>query len=187
MTRGGVEDIRLEAKTKDTKNIRGQGQEQPLRGQTPLRPRTGMVEAKDQGHKDTSASVLQKKRSSKIFFRRSQKKGLQKFFQAFSSTKPFLKFYFRRSTKFQQFKKKCCPRAENRAIFEDLRPRGQGQNQGLDLRGQGQGLQNVSLRPRTSSRTPPLLMTMMFFDVFLVVVYIKKRVFSLEFFFFFSF
>ena len=39
-------------------------------------------------------------------------------------------------------------------IFEDLRPRGQGQ--GLDLRGQGQGLQNVSSRPRTSSRTPPL-------------------------------
>ena len=32
-------------------------------------------------------------------------------------------------------------------IFEDLRPRGQG----LDLRGQGQGLQNVS------SRTPPLV------------------------------
>ena len=52
-----------------------------------------------------------------------------------------------------QFKKQCCPRAEDRAIFEDLRP--QGQDQGLDLR--GQGLQNVSLRPRTSSRTPPLL------------------------------
>ena len=41
----------------------------------------------------------------------------------------------------------CCPRAEDRPIFEDLRPRGQGQ--GLDLR--GQGLQNVS------SRTPPLI------------------------------
>ena len=53
--------------------------------------------------------------------------------------------------KFQQFKKYCCPRAEDRPIFEDLRPRGQGQ--GLNLRGQGQGqrLQNVS------SRTPPLL------------------------------
>ena len=42
-----------------------------------------------------------------------------------------------------------------------MRPRGQGQGQGLDLRGQGQGLQNVSSRtssrPRTSSRTPPLL------------------------------
>ena len=39
------------------------------------------------------------------------------------------------------------PRVEDRAIFEDLRLRGQGQ--GLDLRGLGQGLQNVS------SRTPP--------------------------------
>ena len=41
---------------------------------------------------------------------------------------------------------------EDRPIFEDLRPRGQG----LDLRGQGQELQNVSSRPRMSSRTPPL-------------------------------
>ena len=50
-SRGGVEDTRLEAKAKDTKNIRGQGQGQPFRGQTLLRPRTGMLEAKDQGHK----------------------------------------------------------------------------------------------------------------------------------------
>ena len=59
-TRGGVEDTRLEAK--DTKNIQGQGQ--PFRGQTLSRPRTGMLEAKP---KDTGASVLQKKRSSKSF------------------------------------------------------------------------------------------------------------------------
>ena len=74
---------------------RGQGQEHkkiPLRGQTLSRLRTGMLEAKD-----TSANVLQKKRSSKIFFRRS--------------------------AKFQHFKKKCCPGAKDRAIFEDLRPR----------------------------------------------------------------
>ena len=45
--RGGVEDTRLEAKAKDTKNIRGQGQGQPFRGQTLSRPRTGMLEAKD--------------------------------------------------------------------------------------------------------------------------------------------
>ena len=50
--RGGVEDTRLEAKTKakDTKKIRGQGQGQPFREQTLSRPRTGMHEAKDQGH-----------------------------------------------------------------------------------------------------------------------------------------
>ena len=48
ITRGGVEDTRLEAKAKDTKKIRGQGE--PLQGQTLSRPRT----------KDTSASALQK-------------------------------------------------------------------------------------------------------------------------------
>ena len=46
--RGGVEDTRIEAKAKDTKKIRGQGQ--PFRGQTLSRPRTEMLEAKDQGH-----------------------------------------------------------------------------------------------------------------------------------------
>ena len=49
MIRGGVEDARLEAKAKDTKKIRGQ--EQPFRGQTLSRSRTGMLEAKDQGHR----------------------------------------------------------------------------------------------------------------------------------------
>ena len=50
-TRGGVEDTRLEAKAKDTKKFRGQGQ--PFRGQTLSRPRTGMLEAKakNQGHR----------------------------------------------------------------------------------------------------------------------------------------
>ena len=55
INRGGVEDTRLEAKTKNTKKIRGQGQ--AFRGQTLSRPRTGMLEAKD-----TSASALQKKK-----------------------------------------------------------------------------------------------------------------------------
>ena len=50
-TRDGIEDIRLEAKAKATKKIQGQGQAQPFRGQTLSRPRTGMLEAKDQGHK----------------------------------------------------------------------------------------------------------------------------------------
>ena len=45
VTRGGVEDTRLEAKAKDTKKIRGQEQGQPFRGQTLSRPRTGMLEA----------------------------------------------------------------------------------------------------------------------------------------------
>ena len=52
----GVEGTRLEAK--DTKKMRGQSQGQPFRGPTLSRPRTGMLEAKDQGH---SGNVLQKK------------------------------------------------------------------------------------------------------------------------------
>ena len=73
ISRGGVEDIRLEAKAKNTKKKRGQGQGLPFRGQTLSRLRTGMLEAKakDQGHS--------RKCSPK-------KKGLQKFFQAISSS-----------------------------------------------------------------------------------------------------
>ena len=90
ITRGGVEDTRLEAKAKDTKKIRGQGQEQPFRGQTLSRPRTGMLEAKA---KDTSASALQKK-----------KKVFTKIFQAISTKKRYPK-NFSSLTKFLQFKK----------------------------------------------------------------------------------
>ena len=75
--------------------------------------------------KDTSASALQKKK----------KRSSQNFLGDLQKKKVFTKIF------------------EDRPIFEDLRPRGQGQ--GLDLR--GQGLQNVSSRPRTSSRTPPLV------------------------------
>ena len=106
--RGGIEDTRLEAKAKNTKKIRGQGQGQPFRGQTLSRPRTGMLVAKD-----TSASALQnkkKKRSSQNFF--------QKIFQGLH--------------KILTIQKIVLPRAEDRPIFEDLRPR--GQCQGLDLR-----------------------------------------------------
>ena len=74
--RGGVEDTRLEAK--DTKNIQGQGQ--PFRGQTLSRPRTGMLEAKDQGHKRKC----------------SPKKGLHK---NFSSDLPKKKVFTKISTK----------------------------------------------------------------------------------------
>ena len=88
-TRGGVEDTRLEAKAKpkDTKKIRGQGQ--PFRGQTLSRPRTGMLGAKDQGHKRKCSpkkffqAISKKKRSSQKFFKRSlQKNVFQKIFQA---------------------------------------------------------------------------------------------------------
>ena len=45
--RGGVENTRLEAKAKDTKKSQAK---ESFRGQTLSRPRTGMLEAKDQGH-----------------------------------------------------------------------------------------------------------------------------------------
>ena len=94
--RGGVEDTRLEAKAKDTKKIRGQGQGQPFRGQTLSRPRTGMLEAKakDQGHK---AQVLSKKKKKKVFTKifqaiskkkkKKKKKVFTKIFQAISKKK----------------------------------------------------------------------------------------------------
>ena len=73
--RGGVEDTRLEAKAKDTKKIRGQ--EQPFRGQALSRSRTGMLEAKDQGHK-CKCSPKKKK-----FVKQSPQKNVsQKIFQA---------------------------------------------------------------------------------------------------------
>ena len=111
------------------KKIRGQGQGQPFRGQTLSRPRP----------KDTSASALQKQRSSKIF-------------QVISTKKRFPKNFSSAPQNFNKSKNSAVlePRTGQ---FSDLRPRGQGQ--GLDLRGQGQGLQNVS--SKTSSRTPPLV------------------------------
>ena len=72
----------LEAKAKDTKKIRGQGQ--PFRGQILSRPRTGMLEAKakDQGRK-RKGSPKKKKRSSQKFFKRSpQKNAFQKNFSS---------------------------------------------------------------------------------------------------------
>ena len=105
MSRGGVEDTRLEAKAKvkDTKKIRGQGQGQPFRGQTLSRPRTGMLEAKakDQGHKRKCSPKKKKKRSSQKFFRRSPKKKVfTKIFQAISKKKKvFTKIFQAISTK----------------------------------------------------------------------------------------
>ena len=90
----------------------------------PLRPRAGMLEAKDQGHKHKC--FPKKKVSPKIFQGLCKNLTIQKI--VLSSSR-------------------------RQAIFEDLKLR--GQSQGLDLR--GQGLQNLFSKPRTSSRTPPLL------------------------------
>ena len=110
--RGGVEDTRLEAKAKDTKKILGQGQGQPFRGQTLSRPRTGMLEAKDQGHKGKCSPKNKKKRSSQKFFRRSPKKKKKKkkkklftkIFQAISTKKRFPKYFSRAPQNFNNSK-----------------------------------------------------------------------------------
>ena len=82
-SRGGVEDTRLEAKAKDIKKIRGQGQGQPFRGQTLSRPRTECSRPRPRT-KDTSASALQKKKKGlhKNFSGDLKKKNVfQKIFQ----------------------------------------------------------------------------------------------------------
>ena len=103
LARGGVEDTRLEAKAKDTKKIRGQGQGQPFRGQTLSRPRTGMLEAKakDQGHKRKCSPKKINKVYTKIFQAISKKKkGLYKNFPSDLHKKTFSKNFFKGSTKF---------------------------------------------------------------------------------------
>ena len=84
---------------------KARGQGQPFRGQTLSRPRTGILEAKDQGHKAQVLSKKKKKRSSQKFFRRSQKKkkkkkGLHKNFSSDLHEKTLSKKFFNRSTKF---------------------------------------------------------------------------------------
>ena len=111
INRGRVEDTRLEAKAKDTKKIRGQGQ-----GQTAF-PRTDTLEAKDRIEcsrprprtKDTSASALQEKKKKGLHKNFSgdlqKKKSLHKNFSGDLHKKTFSKKFFKRSTKFSQFKK----------------------------------------------------------------------------------
>ena len=79
-SRSAVEDTRLEAK--DRKKPRPRPRTAlPRTGQTLSRPKTGMLEAKDQVHKRKCSP---KKWSLQKFFKRSQtkKKVLQKIFQA---------------------------------------------------------------------------------------------------------
>ena len=102
---------------------------------------------------------------------RGQGQGLRTQTQVFSKKnkeRKVFKNFFPPTDKILTIQKYCCPRAEDTAVFEDLRLRGQG----LDLRGHQndrflwtdfklQGHQKVSSRtssrPRTSSSTPPLV------------------------------
>ena len=136
-SRGGVEDTRLEAKAKDTKKIRGQGQGQPFRGQTLSRPRTGMLEAKakDQGHK---AQVLSKKKKKglhknysgdtqkkKIIKKKKKKRSSQKFFKR-SPLQNVFQIIFQALHKILTFQKIVLSSSRGQANFRGLeasRPR----------------------------------------------------------------
>ena len=126
---------KLEAKANGTKKFRGQGQ-------TLSRPRPRT--------KDTSVSVLKKKRSSKIFFQaistcEKQKKGLRKFSARFLAL----------SNKISRVRKIVLSSSRGRSNFRGLeasRPR---------LKTSKSLFEDVleAKKPRTSSRTSPLLAT----------------------------
>ena len=72
---------------------RGQGQGQPFRGQTLSRSRTGMLEAKNQGHRRKCFRKTKKKGLQKIFSGDLQKKVFKKFFRAISEKKGLEKYF----------------------------------------------------------------------------------------------
>ena len=92
-----------------------------------------MLEAKDQEH--------QRKCSPKKKFHKNFSSDLHK--------KRFPKNFSSAPLIFQQFKKYCCPRAEDRPIFEHVRPRGQGQGPVADLENFGGG-DNKNFKHTTS-------------------------------------
>ena len=115
----------------EDRHSRGQGQEcSRPRPRTKDTKRKCSPKKKKGLHKNFSADLQKKKkRSSQKFFKRSPLKNVfQKIFQALHKILTFQKIVLSSS-------------------------RGQANFRGLDLRGQGQGLQNVS------SRTPPLVTT----------------------------
>ena len=113
-------------------------------------PRTDTLEAMDRNARGqgqgprTQAQVLSKKKkvSTKIFQAISKKKSSQKFFKRSPRKNVFQKIFqpLHKILTIQKILLSSSRGQANFRIFEDLRPRGQGQ-----------GLQNVS------SRTPPLL------------------------------
>ena len=128
-----------------------QGHGQPFRGQTLSRPRTGMLETKDQGHKRKCSP---KKMASKFFFqpisKKKQKKGLQINFLGDLKKKTIKKNFFQPIYKILTIQK--IP------LFSSRR---QGNFRGLEASRPRPRLQNVtsrtSSRPRTSRRIPPLV------------------------------
>ena len=147
------------AKAKDSlsedRHSRGQGQEcSRPRPRTKDTERKCSPKKKKKGlHKNFSGDLQKKKKKvfTKIFQAISTKR---RFPQNFSSERRSpLKDVFHKILTFQKI---VLSSSRGQANFRGL----EASRQGLDLRGQGQGLQNLSSRtssrPRTSSRTPPL-------------------------------
>ena len=120
LSRGGDEDIRLKAK--DQKKFEAKN--------NPSEDRFSRGQEQECLRSRTQAQVFSK-RSSKFFFRRSPKKGLQKFFQAISKKKVFKNFF---SGDLQNFNN-----SKNSAVLEPKT--------------------RQLPRPRTSSRTPSLMLS----------------------------
>ena len=90
------------------------------------RPSRGQGQECSRPRPRTQAQVFSKKKVLKNFFQAISKKNVFKiFFLAFSSKKRLLKFFFRRSTNFQQFKKSAVlePRTANFRGLEASRSR----------------------------------------------------------------
>ena len=90
---------RTQSSRKGHKKIQGQSQAQPFRGQTLSRLKTGMLEAKDQGHKRKCS------KKKNIFFEISKRKKKRKKKEKLSS-KLFPKNYLQKKFFFQIKKKK---------------------------------------------------------------------------------
>ena len=110
---------------------RGQGQ-----GHKKIsRPRTDPLEAKDQGHR---CKCSPKKRFSKKFFKQSQKKSLQKFFQAKMVFKNFFSgnFHLRKTKKgLRKFSARFLALSNKISTVQKIVPsssRGQGNFRGLE-------------------------------------------------------
>ena len=116
------------------KKIRGEGQGQPYRGQALPRPKTEMLEAKDQGQ------VLSKKNFFEAISKKKQKNRSSENFAGDLQKKPFSKKFFQALHKLLTAQKIVPSSSWGQGNFRGLEaknfkmcPRGQGRPRGLHL------------------------------------------------------
>ena len=134
-----------------------QGQGQPLRGHTVLKPMAGMLEVKDQ---DASASVLQEKNVFKIFFQavsKKKKRSSKNFFMR-SPMEENKKGLHKFSARFLVFSN------EISSVQEIVLSSSRGQGNFRGLEDSSPRPRTWPSRPRTSSRTPPLLKILVYHE-----------------------